>query len=218
MLEAAMLSVDLVRGHTWRSEWHPVYGELIESAPRNVQLHFEVDRDLFEKAQGRAAALRVRLAFSQYRDANRQEVAPYRRFDLPGVGSCWMENSRYAITCRSIETRPSLVLASVRTAQGQCQSDGSDGELKPCVPLHVRALMSNLGPLTPLTKQEFSFYGPDAAPGTGPLSPGEALTFSAPELRRRFGTELSLGVFQLSNSGHATISRPSTTDIAADTY
>ena len=157
MLDAAMLSIDLFHGHRWKSEWRPVYGELIESAPREVQLRFEVDRNAYEKSRVRTARLRLSLAFSQYRDANRHTVVLYRNFDLPGVGSCWIDSDGYAITCRSTETRPSLLLASVRSAEDRCQSDADNGGSETCAPVHVRGLESTLGPLTPLTLQRFPF-------------------------------------------------------------
>lgn len=197
-LDAAMISINSPHRRREESEWRPVYTELIEPTPRNVELHFDVNRVAFEGAKAGPAQFQLTLAFSQLKEAARQSVVAYRQFDLPAVGHCWIERDGYTITCRSTEMGPSLLLLSAPD-DDSCSPDLPHGVPERCLLSHTKALKSTLGPLSPLTLHEFSLQNRHGSgPGPGGPYPGEKLNFSAPEMVRRLRIELTLGILRFS--------------------
>jgi hypothetical protein len=191
-LDGVMLSIDLPDGRHWNSEWQPAYQDvLVES--KDLWLGMEVDQKIYERVESLRTPARLSIAFSELEDKDRQRIMLHQGFELPGVGHCWIDRDGRTIVCRSTENGPPLVLVTDDDASS-CDSKPT-GQAK-----KIRTLHSNSpsGPLSPLSL--YIFYPwtyPDVDLVRERLCPGIGLTFSTPQLARRFRLELPVEQLQL---------------------
>lgn len=194
-LDGVMLSLDLSDGSRWDSEWQPAFQEVTQDGVR-VPLRIEIDRAVYRQAGTHSVPVRLSVALSQFADQHRRRVVVYRRFELPGVGSCWLDKYIDYVTCRSTASSPPLLLATISKADSTCPA--LRGPVEEGNIIRILDSSSASGPLSPLNLRNLRTNG---------VCPGTPVVFSTPEFVRRFRFELPLGSLRLNEYNHEKLAR-----------
>lgn len=194
-LNGVMLSIDSPNG-PWQSEWQPSYQGVL-GGTKKINVNLEMDRASYDRFSSGEMQAKLSLAWTQLKDRSGQRIVLARRFDIPGVGPCWIDREQYAIECRSTAQGPYYLLMTSFGRESTCTKKRDDDSSPPEV---MRSMNTNSadGPLSPLALR--TFYMRDwSAEWMQHVCLGTPVTFSSPELTRRFRSDEPLGKIRLSD-------------------
>jgi hypothetical protein len=207
-----MLSLSAADGTRWQSEWTSNYQEFLNGGGR-LPLSIELDRKVYDHMKGTPVAARLSVLFRVLRDQNPRRVIAASQFQLPGVGTCWIEPISTSLTCRSTERGPSNLLLTFAASESTCppndlspsndsdDNDSSSEREKTEESEHTRVFRQLSGistgdPLTPLATYTFYWAGWRNERG-GRLCAGTPATFSMPVEDHQYRIDVDLGKIRL---------------------
>jgi len=201
-----IVTITNAKGFHWDSGWK-TDSQWLFPEQQTANLFFQIKQDIFNQLNSEPVTAHLLLAFTLYRDRNRQRfVVPSGKFSLPEVGICTTElQYSRGIRCLAPLRRPAFLLVTSQSTASTCPLDGAETSGSDGVFLHAFVQGSpepaEMG-ISPVVQFDINLSDWDSfavravSPG---VCPGTPLTLSNPEQTGRRSIELQIDNLSLGN-------------------
>jgi hypothetical protein len=205
-LDGMIVTITNAKGFHWDSGWK-TDSQWLFPEQQTANLFFQIKQDIFNQLNSEPVTAHLLLAFTLYRDRNRQRfVVPSGKFSLPEVGICTTElQYSRGIRCLAPLRRPAFLLVTSQSTASTCPLDGAETSGSDGVFLHAFVQGSpepaEMG-ISPVVQFDINLSDWDSfavravSPG---VCPGTPLTLSNPEQTGRRSIELQIDNLSLGN-------------------
>lgn len=198
-LDGMIVTLTNAKGFRWDSGWK-TDSQWLFPEQKTTNLSFQIKRSIFDQASSGPVTARLLLAFTVYRNQNRQQfVVPGGRFILRDIGMCTTEllYSR-GIHCLAPLRRPAFLLVTSESSSSTCAPEGDETSRHSGIFLHdfVRGMPgpAEMG-ISSVRQVDINLSDWEPTVGrvvTAGICPGTPVTLSNPELAERRSLELQI--------------------------
>jgi hypothetical protein len=200
--DGAMLTIEAPDGRRWNSGWKTAGLRLFPNQ-QHAQMHFEVEKDFFNKIKSSNVKARIAFALTVFHDKDgKQVIATDSEFAVPGFGPCSIERgySRNSLQCRYPFRSPTL-LVNIASSTTTCPST-KDQPVPQGKNAQYFSDSTDAGPISPVETINLYFWNWDGASDdrlTPSVCAGTPLLFSFPQSAQRARFELEMSGIHISD-------------------